>query len=169
MLFWTSFRTVTWFTVFSTQTASTLNHHYMRCQGECRDGKKSRTYKYLRDLKIRDLSMCSGKSPLEILFGSFQLLESTIGRFDDNWWRKFALSFSQYCLSKQPGHHSSKTYHKNVSVFFYNQLFYSISEVTWVLVKHIECNSSLNDRISYNSCLRGYCEFILGNYLQMRD
>lgn len=52
----------------------------MECQGECSNGKKSRTYKYFRDLKIRDLSMCSGKSPLEILFGSCQLLESTIGR-----------------------------------------------------------------------------------------
>lgn len=80
MLFWTSFRTVTWFTVFSTQTASTLNHRYMWCQGECRDGKKSRTYKYFKDLKIRGLSMCSGKSLLQILFGSFQLLESIIGR-----------------------------------------------------------------------------------------
>lgn len=60
MLYWTSFRAVPWFTAFLIQTKSTLNHQYRQCQSECR------TYRYFKDLKIRDLSLCSGKSPLEI-------------------------------------------------------------------------------------------------------
>lgn len=58
------------------------------------------------------------------------------------------------------------------SVVFYKQfppLPAPVSELTWILGEHIECNSSVDDRITYVSYLHGYWEFVFGNYLQVRE